>query len=183
MIEKKNKLDAKSFFTLIAFIIVGILLFTMIFLHNSREIENKGKVLTPKNVEEKNSAPDEKFYYGSQALSYMPSEVYDKSGNKIDPSSLKKETELFDKNGKMMNLPTISPSEYKKISNGMSYEDLCKLIGGNGEKVREVDKPGDEFYTVCYFFYGDKAESSASFILQSNKIKSKANTGLVSKKK
>ena len=175
----KSIFDKKTFFTLIAFIAVGILLFGMIFAHNSSLSE---KARDNETLNAQNNVPaSEKAYYGSEAES-STDQVYDKNGAPLDLSLLTEETELYDQYGKKLNLPTISESEYASIKEGMSYTEVCEIVGGIGKIVSEVDKPGDAFYTVCYFFYGDKAESSASFIFQGDRLKSKANTNLADKK-
>ncbi|MBQ3053687.1 MAG: hypothetical protein IJC89_02130 [Clostridia bacterium] len=173
----KQKYDKKVYFTLVGFILVGVLLFATIFARNSMEIEKSKDAL----ADAKGNTPmNEQAYYGSEAVKLL-GQVYDKEGNLLDVSSLKEETSFFSADGKEINPPTVSPSEYEKAVKGISYEDLKSLIGGEGEITGEVDKPGDEFYTVCYYYYGDKANSSASFIFQGDRLKSKTNTGIIQK--
>ena len=171
--------DKKTIFTLIAFILVGILLFATIFVKNKKDAENIEKS-RPQN--EKNLPVSEAAYYGSEAIR-LAGTVYLENGQVADFSSIKKETLFYDENGSPVNLPTVSPAEYEQINEKMSYADVCKLIGGEGEITKEIDSPGDKFYTVCYFFYGDKANSSASFIFQGDKLLSKANTNIADDKK
>lgn len=175
----KTKFDKKTLFTLIAFILVGILLFFTIFAHNGN-VKKQAQDPTKPNIS-KNAPVSEGTYYGKEAIE-LAGDVYGADGNLLDMSVLKKKTDFFDKNGKLLNLPTISSEEYAMLEKGMSYEQLCEIIGGKGEIISEIDKPGDEFYTAAYFFYGDKAETSATFVFQSNRLKSKANTDLEDKK-
>ncbi len=178
MEQKNNKFNFHTVFLLVSFILVGILLFATMFVRN-KSINDERESLT--YSAEKNVAISESAYYGKEAAESVTFDVFDNLGNKIDISSLKKETSLYNEQGELVNLPTISTGEYAMVKEGMSYEDVFALIGGEGKIVSEIDSPGDEFYTVCYFFYGDKAETSASFIFQGNRLKSKANTGIEEK--
>ncbi len=179
--QTKNKTDKKMIFTLIAFIFVGILLLGRVFINGQKQREETGAPLSQDIENNKAAVP--KAYYGKEAISGITVPVYDKNGNEQNLSTVKKEVDIYDKNGKMINLPTVSPKEYNKIKEGMSYQEVKEIIGSEGEIIREVDKPGDKYYTVCYFYYGDKAASSVSLIFQGNRLKSKANTGLIDKKK
>ena len=174
-----SKYDKKTIFTLIAFILVGILLFATIYVKNKKDAENIEKNL-PKN--DKNIPVSETGYYGSEAIR-LAGTVYLENGQVPDFSSIKSETTFYDMTGNPVNLPTVSPAEYELVKENMSYADVCNLIGGEGEITKEIDKPGDKYYTVCYFFYGDKANSSASFIFQGDNLLSKANTNIIEDKK
>lgn len=178
MEQKNNKFNFHTVFLLVSFILVGILLFATMFIRN-KSINDERENLT--YSAEKNVASSVSSYYGKEAAESITFDIFDNSGNKIDISSLKKETALYNNEGELVNLPTINSQEYAMAKEGMSYEEVCALIGGEGKKLSEIDSPGDEFYTVCYFFYGDKAETSASFIFQGNRLKSKANTGIEEK--
>ena len=176
MAFKKENFDKKTVTTLVAFIIVGLLLFFTIFAWNG---------IQRRNISENNNTPDinnnvattEEAFYGKEAV-LRAGTVYDSKGAEVDLSALTRETELYDKNGKKINLPTVSAEEYYSLEKGLSYKEVCKSIGGEGEIIGEVDKPGDEFYTVAYFFYGDKAETSATFVFQGDRLMSMANTDI-----
>jgi hypothetical protein len=178
MEQKNSKFNFHTVFLLVSFILVGILLFATMFVRN-KSINDERASLT--YSADKNVAVSKTAYYGKEAINSVSSDIFDEAGNKIDFSALTEETTLYNKAGELINLPTISPDEYSQVKEGMSYEEVCALIGGEGKKLSEIDSPGDEFYTVCYFFYGDKAETSASFIFQGNRLKSKANTGIEEK--
>ena len=164
---KKTNFDKKTVFTLIAFVLVGILLFFTIFARND-SLKKQAQSDPSKPDISKNISLSEGAYYGKEAIE-TAGEVWDIDGNKIDMSVLTKKTDLYDKNGKLLNLPTISSEEYALLEKGISYSELCDIVGGKGEIIREIDNPGDEFYTVAYFFQGDR-------------LKSKANTGIDEKK-
>ncbi len=173
----EKKFDSQTVITLVAFILVGVLLFAFMFVRNKSIQEDRANSTFSAD---KNTPLSENAFYGKEAVS-AAGDVYDKFGNKVDLSELTKETTLYDISGNIYNLPTISAEEYAKITKNMSYDEVCKIIGSSGTIVSEIDSPGDEFYTVCYFFYGDKAETSASFIFQGGKVLSTANTGLQDK--
>ena len=174
MAFNKSNFDKKTLFTLIAFIAVGILLFFTMFAHNSQQ---KEKAMEGKGNVDKNVAVTESSYYGKEAVD-MAGTVYDKNGAVLDLSALTEKTDIFDQYGKKLNLPTISSEEYYSLEQGMSYKQVCDIIGGEGEIMKEIDKPGDKYYTVSYFFYGDKANSSATFIFQGDRLKSIGNTNI-----
>ena len=172
----KTKFDKKTLFSLIAFIAVGILLFFTMFAHNSMQKDKVTEGKTQPNAND-NTPVAESAYYGKEVVE-LGIEAFDKNGVLLDLSTLTQKTDLYDRNGKMLNLPTISSEEYYSLEKGMSYAEVCEFIGGSGEKMKEIDKPGDEFYTVSYFFYGDKANSSATFIFQGDRLKSMGNTNI-----
>lgn len=177
MTVDKSKFDKKTIFTLIAFVAVGILLFFTIFAHNGNLKNEKAEENSDKPNIKNNVAISKDKYYGKEVVN-LAGTVYDKNGEIVDLSEQTEAIEVFEKNGKKLNLPTISSEEYAALKKGMSYEEICKIIGGKGEIIGEVDNPGDEFYTAAYFFYGDKAETSATFVFQGDRLKSKANTDL-----
>ncbi|WP_256703407.1 DUF3862 domain-containing protein [Paenibacillus peoriae] len=77
------------------------------------------------------------------------------------------------------NLGTITKAKYNKIKNGMTYEEVAKIIGGPGEAVSEVGEKGDEFYTVMYSYKGEvDPGANAVFTFQGNKLQAKAQFGL-----
>lgn len=173
MAYNKPKFDTKTIFTLVAFIAVGILLFFTMFAHNSKQRDD---VYAGKNKGD-NGAVTKSAYYGKEAVE-LGIDVYDINGVKLDLATLTEKTDLYDSYGKKLNLPTISSEEYYSLKKGMSYKEVCEIIGGEGEMINDVDKPGTKYYTVSYFFYGDKANSSATFIFQGDRLKSMGNTNI-----
>ncbi|MEC0182475.1 DUF3862 domain-containing protein [Paenibacillus peoriae] len=74
---------------------------------------------------------------------------------------------------------TITKTKYNKIKNGMTYEEVAKIIGGPGEALSEVGEKGDEFYTVMYSYKGEGGlGANANFTFQGNKLHAKAQFGL-----
>lgn len=77
------------------------------------------------------------------------------------------------------NDPRISKAEFDKIENGMTYEEVVKIIGGEGEVMSEVGEKGTEYYTVMYTYDGESGlGSNANFMFQNGKLTSKAQFGL-----
>lgn len=77
------------------------------------------------------------------------------------------------------NDPGISMAEFEKVQSGMTYEEVVKIIGGEGEMQSETGAKGDEYYTVGYKWDGEKGfGSNAIMMFQSNKLDTKAQVGL-----
>ncbi|WP_094549929.1 DUF3862 domain-containing protein [Petroclostridium xylanilyticum] len=78
-----------------------------------------------------------------------------------------------------VNKPTITKDEFDKIQNGMTYEEVTKIIGGPGELVSETGEKGADFYTVVYQYKGEGSlGANANLIFQGGKLQSKAQFGL-----
>jgi hypothetical protein len=77
------------------------------------------------------------------------------------------------------NNPGISKAEFEAIKDGMSYEEVVKIVGGPGELQAESGKPGEELYTVSYMFKGEKGiGANAQIMFQGDKMNMKAQAGL-----
>jgi hypothetical protein len=77
------------------------------------------------------------------------------------------------------NKPTISKSEFDQIKNGMSYEDVCAIIGSEGELLSEVGESGTEYHTVMYSWDGEGSlGANANCMFQGGVLVSKAQYGL-----
>ncbi|MDH2334307.1 DUF3862 domain-containing protein [Paenibacillus polymyxa] len=77
------------------------------------------------------------------------------------------------------NSGTITKAKYNKIKNGMTYEEVAKIIGGPGEALSEVGEKGDKYYTVMYSYKGEGGlGANANFTFQGNKLQAKAQFGL-----
>lgn len=71
---------------------------------------------------------------------------------------------------------TITKAEYDKIKNGMSYDDVVKIVGGEGESLSDSEIAGIK--TAVYMWYGDDQISNANIMIQNGKVVSKAQFGL-----
>ena len=74
--------------------------------------------------------------------------------------------------------PTITKAEFDSIEEGMTYEEVVAIIGGEGELQAESGTPGDQFHTVLYVWEGDSAGSAANAMFQGGRLTSKAQYGL-----
>ncbi len=80
---------------------------------------------------------------------------------------------------KPYNPPTITLDEFNAIQSGMSYQQVCDIIGGAGTMMSETGSPGEDYYTVMYSWdgtggYGD----NAVMMFQGGKLINKTQIGL-----
>ncbi|MGM7634213.1 DUF3862 domain-containing protein [Bacillus sp. Hm123] len=74
---------------------------------------------------------------------------------------------------------TISLKEFEQIQNGMTYEEIAKIIGGEGEKQSETGEAGTDLHTVIYSYSGEGGiGANANFTFQGGKLMNKAQFGL-----
>ncbi len=74
---------------------------------------------------------------------------------------------------------TVNKAEFDEIKNGMSYKQIVKIIGGEGEVLSESGSEGEEYHTVMYMYNGDGSiGANANFMFQSGKLLSKSQMGL-----
>lgn len=73
----------------------------------------------------------------------------------------------------------ISKAEFDEIQNGMSYEEVTKIIGVEGEVNSETGEKGTQFHTIMYSYEGEKGwGSNAIMTFQNNKLQNKTQMGL-----
>lgn len=73
----------------------------------------------------------------------------------------------------------VSKAEFDLIENGMTYEEVAAIIGGEGELSVESGEPGSEFHTVVCLYDGDGDRgANANFTFQGGKLMLKAQAGL-----
>lgn len=74
---------------------------------------------------------------------------------------------------------TITKEEFDKISNGMTYEQIVEIIGGEGDKLSESGNEGDQYHTVMYMYNGEgDLGANANFTFQGGKLQNKSQMGL-----
>lgn len=75
---------------------------------------------------------------------------------------------------------SISLSEFNQIETGMTYEEVCNIVGGEGTLSSSVDLGlGDSFKTEIYQWTGDGIiGANANVTFQGGKVMSKAQIGL-----
>lgn len=74
---------------------------------------------------------------------------------------------------------TITKAEFDQIKNGMTYDEVKKIIGGEGELLAEVGTPGDSLHNVTYMYKGEgEIGANANFAFQGGKLQGKGQMGL-----
>jgi uncharacterized protein YceK len=79
--------------------------------------------------------------------------------------------------------PRLTLEKYNKIENGMTYEEVVKIIGFEGTPEAEAGERGTQYHTISYRYMGsDQVDGStganASFMFQGGKLSMKAQLGL-----
>lgn len=94
----------------------------------------------------------------------------------IDSNSLLKGTSVDVVNSEA----SISLSEFNKIKTGMTYEEVCDIVGGEGSLSSSVDMGiGSEYKTEIYMWTGNGSiGANANVTFQNGKVISKAQIGL-----
>lgn len=71
----------------------------------------------------------------------------------------------------------ITRAEYNQIHTGMSYEQVCKIVGSNGTIMSESGE--GRYYTMMVVWYENSYNGDNAVIMfQNNAVISKAQTGL-----
>ena len=75
---------------------------------------------------------------------------------------------------------SISLEEFNRIETGMTYQEVCAIVGGEGTLGSSVDTGlGSEYKTEMYQWTGDGAiGANANVTFQGGKVISKAQVGL-----
>jgi len=77
------------------------------------------------------------------------------------------------------NEPTMTKAEFDAIQNGMTYEEVVSIVGGEGELMSETGSPGDPLHTVMYMWQGEgDIGANANAMFQGGKMVNKAQLGL-----
>lgn len=88
-----------------------------------------------------------------------------------------KQTTEQEKPNEPENKPTISKAEFEQIKTGMTYEEVVKIIGGEGNLLSET-KIGN-IHSVMYEWDGEgMIGANANFIFQNGKLQTKSQFGL-----
>jgi hypothetical protein len=73
----------------------------------------------------------------------------------------------------------INKGEFDSIENGMTYEEVVKIIGVEGEVMSESGTAGEEFHTVMYTWDGEEGlGANANAMFQGGVMINKAQFGL-----
>lgn len=72
----------------------------------------------------------------------------------------------------------LTEEKFDKIKDGMSYEEVVKIIGSEGTVMSETGEKGTDLHTVMYEFETDGAFSSSTMMFQGDKLVNKSQVGL-----
>ncbi|ELK39938.1 lipoprotein [Brevibacillus agri] len=72
----------------------------------------------------------------------------------------------------------ITKAAFDQIENGMTYDEVKNIIGGEGELLSEAGNKGEQFHAVVYMYEGEAAGSNASFTFLDGKLQVKGQYGL-----
>ncbi len=73
----------------------------------------------------------------------------------------------------------ITLEEFRRIKEGMSYDEVVKIIGGPGRVISGYGTPGGADYTIIYGWVGEeKIYGNATVIFQNGRVSDKRQTGL-----
>ncbi|MFA9380754.1 MAG: DUF3862 domain-containing protein, partial [Acetanaerobacterium sp.] len=68
-------------------------------------------------------------------------------------------------------------AKYNQIEMGMSYEEVCNIVGSNGSILSESDIAG--YHTFMVMWYGKgMTGANANIIIQNDKVMTKSQIGL-----
>lgn len=73
----------------------------------------------------------------------------------------------------------ITIEEFNEIETGMTYDEVVKIIGSEGELTSQVDIGEYEFRTELYVWYGLTPGANANVTFQGGKVVAKAQFGLI----
>ncbi len=93
----------------------------------------------------------------------------------------------YDSQGTIFSTPlntetvTITPEEYSLINEGMSYEDVCSIVGGEGEIIQKIDFGADKNFAITtYEWTGESDESAvADIVFKNGVVLSKTQSNLI----
>lgn len=115
---------------------------------------------------------------------YGRGKIYDQNGQLVNeyevqngmPVLLNQQT---NEQSQTNSIVSITKSEFDTIKNGMTYEQVKKIIGGEGQKLSETGSVNDPYYTVIYMYNGEGTlGANANFTFQNNKLLNKTQFGL-----
>ncbi|QGG50687.1 hypothetical protein [Lysinibacillus pakistanensis] len=72
----------------------------------------------------------------------------------------------------------LNEEKFKQIKEGMTLEEVFKIVGSKGKVISETGTNGDSNHTVIYEFETAGAFSTANMTFQENKIINKTQIGL-----
>lgn len=77
-----------------------------------------------------------------------------------------------------VNSRAVTLEEFNKIQTGMTYSEVCNLIGSEGTLSSQVDIGAQEYKTEIYHWYGEDGISNSVITFQNNKVIAKSQIAL-----
>ncbi|MBD8520553.1 DUF3862 domain-containing protein [Lysinibacillus fusiformis] len=72
----------------------------------------------------------------------------------------------------------LTEEKFKQIKDGMTYEEVVKIVGAEGNIMSETGSAGEPHHTVMYEFETDGVMSSSTMMFQGGKLINKAQFGV-----
>lgn len=72
----------------------------------------------------------------------------------------------------------LTEEKFKQIKDGMTYEEVTKIVGAEGKVISETGSTGDPYHTIMYEFETDGILSSSTMMFQGGKLTNKAQFGV-----
>lgn len=73
----------------------------------------------------------------------------------------------------------ITKEQYNKIENGMTYQEVVEIVGGEGEIITETGEKGTDLYGIGVLYEGKGGVgANASLIFLGDKLQTKSQIGL-----
>ena len=72
----------------------------------------------------------------------------------------------------------LTEEKFKQVKEGMTYEEVVKIVGAEGKILSETGSAGEPHHTVMYEFETDGVLSSSTMMFQGGKLINKAQIGV-----
>ncbi|AVK84462.1 hypothetical protein C3943_13215 [Lysinibacillus sp. B2A1] len=72
----------------------------------------------------------------------------------------------------------LTEEKFKQIKEGMTYEEVVKIVGAEGKVLSETGSAGEPHHTVMYEFETDGVLSSSTMMFQGGKLINKTQVGV-----
>ncbi|WP_324658948.1 DUF3862 domain-containing protein [Bacillus cereus] len=117
-------------------------------------------------------------YNGGSDSSKQPTEKTEKATNQVTKEEPKeKQPEVTEKTNTSSNEKTMTKAEFEQIQNDMSYEEVVKIIGSEGE-LQSESTVGD-YTSKLYMWEGEGGlGANANITFSNNKLQAKSQFGL-----
>lgn len=79
---------------------------------------------------------------------------------------------------KAIQADTVTIENFNKIETGMTYEQVCDILGKDGAVVSEVDIGVTGYKTTIYSWYDNTGIANCNVTVQGGKVMAKAQIGL-----